>query len=200
MIMQFFILCHEARKKVFLFRVQQALRQPVAAFAYKHFYFLRYRQKLQRLSGCSYCRKAVTILAVHLSSSVQPTLSCKKLHSFRLHFIPPPFLSAFCSPPAALFGSPALRPRLRGCHAFCIKKQKSRQPLAASSSHPMPSYFGLLCLPPGAQLATARPHTVCKPLHFISLFASAFPLLAQGCITCFPLQNSTITENSMTNK
>lgn len=69
---------------VFLFLFRQALRQPVTIFANNVFYFLRYWQKLQRLSGCY--RKAVTILAAQSSSSRQPLLSRKPLYSFRLHY------------------------------------------------------------------------------------------------------------------
>jgi hypothetical protein len=42
------------------------------------------------------------------------------LRSTTFHFISPPFLSAFCSPPAALFGSPAGRYGLRLTLFICL--------------------------------------------------------------------------------
>jgi hypothetical protein len=74
----------QAGYMVFLFLFRQVLRQPVAIFANNILQFLRYWQKIQRPSGCY--RKAVTILAAQSSSSRQPLLSCKPLHSFHLHF------------------------------------------------------------------------------------------------------------------
>ena len=48
------------------------------------------------------------------ASLISATLHYRvSLRSTTLHFISPPFLSAYCSPPAALFGSPAGRYGLR---------------------------------------------------------------------------------------
>ena len=182
---------------VFLFLLRQAMRQPVAVFAYKHYNFLRYRQKLQRLSGCY--RKAVTSLAAQSSSSPQPTLSFLKLHSLRLHYISGlrctqhlSFHYAFihfslkkstgcnnwlaCESPPAAWLSCLLQKR---------KKQKSRQPLAASSSHPLPSYFGRsVC---HRWLNSQRLGRTVSANHYIAVrfLQPLWPTLAQGCITCF---------------
>jgi len=67
-----------------------------------------------------------------------------------------------------------------GSHAKITKN--TRQPLAASSSHPL--HYRAPSLPPVAQLATARPHSVHKPLHCISLIAAT---LADACSGLFYL-------------
>ncbi len=76
--------------------------------------------------GCSVTLHSLSCFSLPCFRSLQPTLSCNKaslitatlhfrasLRSTTFHFISPPFLSAFCSPPAALFGSPAGRYGLR---------------------------------------------------------------------------------------
>ena len=69
--------------------------------------------------GCSVALHSLSCFSLPCFRSLQPTLSCNKLHSLRLHYITGlrctqhPYISAFCSPPAALFGSPAGRYGLR---------------------------------------------------------------------------------------
>lgn len=107
------------------------------------------------------------------SSSWQPPLSCKQLYSFRLHFTSGLHFVNFVQHPYVSFrlhsfqqlavhrlpiiGSPAGRHRLRGCHGFCMHgwynrflsgshakiNKNTRQPLAASSSHPPASSLSL---------------------------------------------------------
>jgi len=118
--------------------------------------------------GCSVALHSLSCFSLPCFRSLQPTLYCNKaslitatlhfrasLRSTSLHFISPPFLSAFCSPPAALFGSPAgrygLRLNLFNCLHFVLaikavascsalqavmvlaeKKQQPRQPSAST--------------------------------------------------------------------
>ena len=70
--------------------------------------------------GCSVALHSLSCFSLPCFRSLQPTLYCKKLHSFRLHYISPSFLSAFRSPPAALFGSPAGRYGLRLTLFICL--------------------------------------------------------------------------------
>jgi len=83
--------------------------------------------------GCSVALHSLSCFSLPCFRSLQPTLSCNKaslitatlhfrasLRSTTLHFISPPFLSAFCSPPAALFGSPAGRYGLRLSFFICL--------------------------------------------------------------------------------
>jgi hypothetical protein len=69
-----------------------------------------------------------------------------------------------------ILSEPAGSHRLQGCHAFCRKKQKSRQPLAASSSQPPSSSFGTPGLAPVATLA--------------GRLAEAWPVSATRCAHC----------------
>lgn len=120
---------------------------------------------MHRLSGC--CRKAVTILAAQSSSSRQPTLSCKPLYSFRLHYItglrklntlhsiPATFLSAACSPPAASIRLACGSLRAAVLSQFLnlpvmptLRSQKLRQNLAVNSSCKTHSFLMLFFAPP----------------------------------------------------
>lgn len=92
------------------------------------------RQRLLSQGCHTSCSSLVIVSAAYIvlqkASLIAATLHFRaSLHSASLHFISPPFLSAFRSPPAAILGSPAHRPRLRGCHAFC-KKEKAKVPPA----------------------------------------------------------------------
>ena len=138
---------------------------------------------------------------------------CKPLYSFRLHyttglrklntfrFIPATFVSATCSPFAASVRLACWSPPAAGlswflCLPICLqlifsgiqaKNKNTRQPLAVNSSHPPPSFFGSLSLPPVAPLAGGSRclSIVRNPFRFRFTHCSQCPAeKAQGCITC----------------
>ena len=121
------------------------------------------------------------------------------LRSTTLHFISPSFVSALCSPPAAILGSPAHRHRLRGCHAFC-GKEKSK-----SHASPLLQAVAIHCtiVRPVCHrwLNSQRlePHSVRKPLHCISLIAATLADACSGLYNLLLTTRSEKTKNQLNN-
>lgn len=151
---------------VFLFLLRQAMRQPVAVFAYKHVNFQgigknynALRVAIARLSHVlqlsRHRHRSLLCPAISFTHSGYITFqSFAALNYLTFHFASIRFsllqstgcnIRLACSSPPAAWLSCLLQKR---------KKQKSRQPLAASSSHPL--HYRAPSLPPVAQLATAR--------------------------------------------